>query len=60
MFLEGFRVILNGKFCSFLIRILIQKDNTDNKDFKNEFIHKKQRGRKYGNLSERVSGKQSF
>ena len=35
-------MILNGKFRSFLIRILIQKDNTDNKIFKMNFIQKKQ------------------
>ena len=35
-------VILNGKFRSFLVRILIQKDNTDNKVLKRNFIQKKQ------------------
>ena len=36
-------VILNGKFRSFLVRILIEKDNTDNKVFKKEFHTKKTR-----------------
>ena len=79
MFLGGFSVLLtviqtvnlNSKFRSFLVRILIRKDNTDNKVFKREFYTKKakERDRKNkvlqifvqfaGNLSERVSGKQS-
>ena len=33
-------MILNGKFCSFLVRILIRKDNTDNKVSKREFYTK--------------------
>ena len=66
-------VSLNSKFYSFLVRILIRKDNTDNKVFKREFYTKKKKERKIGiekikccifsaiywNLSERVSGKQS-
>ena len=75
MFLGGFSVPLtlnlNSKFRSFLVRILSRKDNTDNKVFKRNFIQriKKERDRKdkvlqiivqfAGNLSERVSGKQS-
>ena len=35
-------IILNGKFCSLLVRILIQKDNTDNKVLESNFIQKKQ------------------
>ena len=34
---------LNSKFCSFLIRILIRKDNTDNKVFKRQFYTKEMR-----------------
>ena len=34
----------SSKFCSFLVRILIQKDNTDNKDFKKEFYTKETKG----------------
>ena len=33
----------NGKFPSFLVRILVQKDNTDNKVFKKEFYTKETR-----------------
>ena len=33
----------NSKFCSFLVWILIQKDNTDNKVFKKEFYTKETR-----------------
>ena len=51
MFLGGFsvpltgiqNVSLNGKFGSFLVWILIQKDNTDNKVFKREFYTKEMR-----------------
>ena len=39
-------VNLNSKFHSFLLRILIRKDNRDNKIFKKEFYTKKERGRK--------------
>ena len=53
MFLGGFSVYSltvssNGKFHSFLFRILIQKDNTDNKFLKRNFIqrNKKERDRK--------------
>ena len=35
--------ILNGKFCSFLVRKLIRKNNTDNKVFKKEFNTKETR-----------------
>ena len=49
MFLGGFSVPLtviqtvnlNSKFHSFLVRILVRKDNTDNKIFKREFYTKK-------------------
>ena len=49
MFLGGFSISLtviqtinlNSKFRSFLVRVLIRKDNTDNKDFKKEFYSKK-------------------
>ena len=34
---------LNSKFLSFLVRILIRKDNTENKVFKKEFSTKKQK-----------------
>ena len=37
------RLSSNGKFRSFLVRILIQKDNTDNKVFKKEFYIKETR-----------------
>ena len=30
----------NSKFCNFLVRVLIQKDNVDNKVFKKEFYTK--------------------
>ena len=40
MFLEC--VILNSKFCGFLVRILIQKDNTCDKVLETNFIQKKQ------------------
>ena len=33
-------VSLNSKFRSFLVRILIQKDNTDNKVFETNFIQR--------------------
>ena len=33
-------VSLNSKFRSFLVRILIRKDNTDNKVFKRDFYTK--------------------
>ena len=36
-------VSLNSKFHSFLVQILIQKDNTDNKVFKKEFYTKEKR-----------------
>ena len=65
-------VNLNSKFCSFQVRILIRKDNTDNKVCKKECYTKETRQKgiekikccKFlvqfaGNLSERVSGKQS-
>ena len=42
---SGQTVSSNGKFRSFLVRILIRKDNTDNTNFKRNFIQKKQ-GRK--------------
>ena len=49
MFLGSFSVLLtviqtvnlNSKFHSFLVRILIQKNNSDNKVFKREFYTKK-------------------
>ena len=34
--------MFNGKFCSFLVRVRIQKDNTDCKFLKRNFIQKKQ------------------
>ena len=34
-------VNLDSKFRSFLVRILVRKDNTDNKVFKKEFYTKK-------------------
>ena len=44
MFLGGFKCVSsNGKFCSFLVRILLGKDNTDNKVFKKEFYTKETR-----------------
>ena len=64
-------VSLNSKSCSFLVRILIQKDNTDNKVFKKEFYTKETRKKGIekivlqilvqfvGTISWRVSGKQS-
>ena len=50
MFLAGFSVPLmviqtvnlNSKFRSFLVRILVQEDNTENKVLKMNFIQKKQ------------------
>ena len=42
-------VILNSKFHSLLVLILIQKDNTDNKIFETNFIQKRES--KDGNLS---------
>ena len=36
-------LISNGKFRSFLVRTLIQKDKTDNKVFKREFYAKETR-----------------
>ena len=66
-------VSLNSKFRSFLVQILVRKDNTDNKVFFLKEIlykrNKKEKDRKdkvlqmlvqfAGNLSERVSRKQS-
>ena len=61
----------NSKFCSFLVWILIRKENTDNKVFKKEFYTKETRKKGIEkisvanfsaicwNLSERVSGIQS-
>ena len=53
MFLGSFSALFqtvssNGKFLNFLVRILIRKDNTDNKFLKRNFIqrNKKERGRK--------------
>ena len=61
-------VNLNSKFRSFLVRVLVRKDNTDNKVLKKEFYTKKESDEDKvlqifsticRNLSERVSGKQS-
>ena len=64
-------VSLNSKFRCFLVRILIRKDNTDNKVFKKEFYTKGERRGiekikccKFSTicwkLSGRVSRKQSY
>ena len=64
-------VSLNSKFCSFLVRILIRKDNTDNKVFKREFYTKESRKKgiekikyckflvQFAGAYQRVSGKQT-
>ena len=63
-------ISLYSKFSSFLVQILIRKDNKDNKVFKWNLIQKEQERKEKdkvwqlfvqfaGNLSERVSGKQS-
>ena len=76
MFLVGFNGYSNcnsnSKFRSFLVRILVRKDNTDIKVFKRELYTKEIRKKGIekirvlqilvqfvGNLSESVSGKQS-